>query len=44
MQIAVTLIRALRKMLFGSQLEDAAQRHKEATDRLDAALREVLKK
>ena len=44
MQTLVQLARTLRKILLGSELENAAERHREATDRLDQALREVLKK
>lgn len=38
------LIRRLRALLVGPRLSKAADHHKEAADKLDAALREVLKK
>ena len=44
MEFLLKHLKTLRRILVGSQLEDAAERHAEATDRLDQALREVLKK
>jgi hypothetical protein len=42
--IAQSLSRILKILLIGPRLDRAAARHKEAADRLDAAVREVLKR
>ncbi len=42
--VAQSLSRLLKILLIGPRLDEAAARHKEAADRLDAAVREVLNK
>ena len=44
MTTMLRVLRTLRSLILGSKLQKTADRHHEAADRLDAALRKVLRK